>query len=193
MSSPHAVDLVAASRSSKEQFLKAVFDGLFYDDFRFPTSGNDGCIGNCCISKGHVVIIPGTMKKVATHLNFTCVPGGFTPGSLNLAITHFHLTARPAAGQTLINSAGASILTAADSIHINKNGDWGRTPNIENLARVLNVTTAVLLHQLKAVEGYTTVYMNSAVRTMKQSIERCVGVNAGQTTITWNNSDGTFI
>lgn len=190
--SSHSVDLLAVSRSSKEQFLKAIFDGLFYDDFRFPTSGNDGCISTCCISKAHAVTIPGTTKKVATHLNFTCVPGGYKPGSLNLAVTHFHLTARPLGGQTLINVAGPSILTAADSIHINRNGDWGRGPNIANLAGVLGVTTDALLNQLRLVEGYTTAYMRIAATSIRRSIEHCVGVNAGQTTITWHDSDSTF-
>jgi hypothetical protein len=190
---PHAANLLDLSRRSDASgFLKAIFDGLICDGFRFPVSGADGCIGNCCISKAQVVAIPGTAKKVALHLNFTCVPGGFGNGSLNLAISHFHLTARPAAGQSLINVAGPSILTAGESIHINRNGDWGRAPNITQLARVLNVTEQAILTQLRNFEGYTTAYMSHAVTQLKDAIVRTVGVNAGHTLITWHNSDATF-
>jgi hypothetical protein len=191
-SSPQAINLLELSRSNKAQFLKAIFDGLIYDGFRFPTSGTDGCIGECCISKAQLVSFPGTAKKAALHLNFTCVPGGYKPGSLNLAITHFHLTARPQAGQALINQAGPSILTAADSIHINRNGDWGRAQNITNLAGTLGITTAALLSQLRTVEGYSTSYMTLAVTQIKQAIQNIVGINAGETVITWDNSDRTF-
>jgi hypothetical protein len=190
---PQALNLIELSRSNKSQFLKAILDGLNYDGFRFPTAGVDGCIGNCCISKAQIVSFPGTQKKAALHLNFTCVPGAYAPGTLNLAITHFHLTARPQAGQLLINDAGSSILTAQDSIHVNRNGDWGRAPNIANLANALGITTAALLSQLRTTEGYNTAYMGVAVNAIKQAIQTTVGINAGQTTITWNNSDSTFL
>jgi len=137
VSKPRNIDLVYLSRRSPRRFLKAIFDGLIYDGFRFPTWGSDGCIGNFCISKALVVTIPDADDRLALHLNFGCTPGRYTPGSLNLRITHFHLTARARRSQLLINDAGPSRITASASIHINRNGTWGRRDNCRALAGTL--------------------------------------------------------
>ncbi len=187
-----AASLKELSRSNKAEFLKQLFGGLRYDDFRFPTSGNDGCIGECCISQSHIVKIQGTQHSVALHLNFKCVPGGYDGSSLNLAITQFHLTARHAGGQALINYAGPSILTAGDSIHINRNTDWGRSDNVDNLANALGISSLALLTQLRNTEGYSQHYMSMAVNQIKNTIQQTIGFNAGHMNITWHNSDNTF-
>jgi hypothetical protein len=191
-SKPQALDLVALSRSDPAQFLKAIFNGLLYDEFHFPTSGNNGCIGNFCISEARIVGDGGWGKKLALHLNFGCTPGGYAAGKLNLQITHFHLTARPKTSQSLIDEAGPSILTAGTSIHINRNGDWGRDENKSSLADAMGISVDQLMTYLRNVEGYTQAYMRLAATKIKDTITTIVGVNAGQTAITWNNSDATF-
>lgn len=193
MFKPQAIDLISASRSNHKMFLKAIFDGLNYDGFRFPTSGNDGCIENACISKALPVVIPGSAKRIAFHLNFMCTPGGYDGQKVNFNIKHFHLTARPLSNQNLINFAGPSILTAAESIHINRNGLWGRDDHIDAMAQRLDMERAELLTFLTTREGYTTQYMASAVGGMKRAIQHTVGVNAGSTIITWTGSDVTFL
>lgn len=190
-----AVNLLEVSRSNPTRFLKAVFDGLIYDGFRFPTHGADGCIGGFCISKALDVTIPTAKDKLALHLNFGCVPGGFVSGSpnqLKLKIIHFHLTARTAKSQLLINDAGPSKLTAGASIHINANGDWGREDNIEALAETLDISTATLLGHLRRYEGYTSAYMRVAIAGMRHAITQTVSINAGLTEIDWSASDSTF-
>lgn len=198
---PRAINLKTVSRSDTAQFLRAIFDGLIYDGFRFPTDGVEGCIGGFCISKSLDVIIPGSRQRVAVHLNFKCTPGEYAAdrlaqGSyarLNLAICHFHLTARTAAWQGLINNAGNSKLTAEESIHINRNTDWGRSANVTALAGSLGVTNKTLLDQLTKIEGYTQNYMDVAVKGMKAAIIRTVSINAGQCDVTWDSSDSTFL
>lgn len=193
-----AIDILEVSRTP-DKFLKAILDGLNYDGYRFTADGNDGCMGSCCISKAQVISIPGSAKQAALHLNFTVAPGAYTNkvappyrASFNLAVTHFHLTARPKAGQALINAAGPSILTAEESIHINRNGDWGREANITRLAGTLGVTEVVLLNTLRNVEGLTTNYMQTASIRIKDSIKNIAGVNGGLCLITWTGSDSTF-
>ncbi len=193
MFKPQAIDLISTSRSNPKMFLKAIFDGLNYDGFRFPTSGNDGCIDTACISKALAVVIPGSTKRIALHLNFMCTPGGYDGSRVNFNIRHFHLTARPLAGQTLINTAGPSMLTAAESIHINRNGSWGRDDNIELMAQKLDLTREELLNLLTRTEGYTQQYMRMAVDGIKRAIQTTVGINAGSTTVTWSGSDTTFL
>jgi hypothetical protein len=126
-SKPLAINIQNVSQDP-DQFLKAILDGLNYDGYRFCSFGTDGCLGSYCISKSQTVLFPGTSKQLSLHLNFNCVPGGYTTkvnapykAKFNLAIKHFHMTARPKSGQMLINSAGPSILTAEESIHINRN------------------------------------------------------------------------
>jgi hypothetical protein len=200
MNQARALKLTELSRSRDPgPFLKAIFDGLIYDGFRFPTMGNDGCIERCCISKALVVNVPNTTpaRQIGFHLNFTCVPGGYDGSTLNLTVTHFHLTARPLTTQALINVAGPSILTAANSIHINRNTDWGRQDNFDAMAADLypNLSGdkgANALKNLLLNEAYTKTYMSMAVHGLKQAITTTVGVNAGQTRITWAGSDATF-
>ena len=197
---PHAINLKTVSRSNTDQFLRGIFDGLIYDGFRFPTDGVEGCIGGFCISKSLDVIIPGSRHRVAVHLNFKCIPGEYAAdrlaqGSharLNLAICHFHMTARAAAVQGLINNAGPSTLTAKESIHINRNTEWGDDDKVTALADRLEVTNAVLLRQLENFEGYTKNYMRAAVIGMKAAIIRTVSINGGQCDVTWDSSDKTW-
>jgi len=123
---------------------------------------------------------------------FGCTPGRYTPGSLNLQITHFYLTARARRSQLLINDAGPSRITAGASIHINRNGTWRRWDNCRALAGTLGIGERELINRLTGREGYTTWYMHLAAREMRRTIEHTVGINAGATGIDWTGSDVTF-
>lgn len=185
--------------------LLQLFDGLICDEFKFRKQG----IGaDYCISMPHILYVPAgaanipnfdpgsggmsriitpTTPKLALHLNFKCKVGG----SLNLAITAFHITARPATGQQTIDEHGPSIFTAKESIHINRNTDWGREENLVELLRVLNgPSRADLLHVLNFhySQGSVPRYVNE----WKEKIK----IKAQQSTrimnITFHNSDKTF-
>jgi hypothetical protein len=190
---PSLIDL-GKNNNDPDPFLQALFDGLIYDGFQFPTKGNNGCIGSNCISKMRVVIVPNKDKKkqIGIHLNFMCKPGGYDGSRLNLEIAQFHLTARPLTTQSLINVAGPSIDTASKSIHINRNTDWGRDDNLKKMASELDLSPDALRQLLLRREGYSKTYMRLAAQAMKQAITTRVGLNGGPTTITWDGSDATF-
>lgn len=179
-------------RSDPNKFLKAVLDGLIYDGFRFPVSGVDGCVGTNCISKSLVVSPPQLKARISFHLNFMCTPGKYDGTKLNLKIDKFHLTARPLANQALINVAGPSLLTARESIHINRNTTWGRPENLESFATSLGTSVSNAKALLTQTEGYTQDYMRLAVNGLKQAITTTAGINAGSLSITWDGSDKTF-
>lgn len=156
-----------------------LFDGLICDEFQFR---KQGISSNYCISKPFLLHVPKGAADIpnfepgaesmdalikanpktpviAIHLNFRCTVS-VRGDVLNLAIAAFHLTARPAKGQSLIDEAGPSQLTALESIHINQNTGWGRPDNIAELLRVLDAPSQEdLFHVLnyhfsqKAVKG----------------------------------------
>jgi hypothetical protein len=112
-------------------------------------------------------------------------------GRLNLAITAFHITARPATGQQTIDEHGPSIFTAKESIHINRNTGWGREDNLNELLRVLNGPSRDdLLRVLN--DHYCQGSVPGYVKEWKQKIK----IKAQQSTrimsITFDNSDKTF-
>ncbi len=191
MQKSEAVNLIDI-RSDPTKFLKAIFDGLIYDGFRFPVSGVDGCVGTNCISKALIVSPPQLTSRISFHLNFMCTPGKYDGTKLNLKIDKFHLTARPLANQALINAAGPSVLTARESIHINRNTPWGRSDNLEIFANSLGTTVVNATTLLTRMEGYTQDYMRLAASGLKQAIATTVGINAGSLDITWDGSDKTF-
>jgi hypothetical protein len=53
--------------------------------------------------------------------------------TFNVALKEFHLTMRRSKSQLLIDDSGPSILTSDESIHINRNTEWGRKKNLQNL------------------------------------------------------------
>src|ERR1700753_1915642 len=119
-------------------FVKELLRDLVYDGFEFPASGAEGCLGKTCISKSLRVKVGPNGREIAFHLNFEFSPGRYSGsggGAVNLAISKFHLTARPATGQDTINDAGASILTAEKSVHIGPGGEWGRDPTLSQFAQ----------------------------------------------------------
>jgi len=189
MSDAEAIDLIHAHRSDSTRFLKAIFNGLMCDGFRFPTTGTDGCIGANCISRYQKVAL-NNGEALALHLNFKCRVGEYRPPNLRLEITHFHLTARLEREQIVIDESGSSILTAANAVHINRNGDWGRAANIDNLAVQVALAGPALVVALN--REYNTAYMRFIVGELRTAIETTVGVNAERTAIDFSSSDSTF-
>ena len=199
-------------------FVKELLRNLVYDGFEFPDTGSEGVLGSTCISKSLRVEVGAKKKQVAFHLIFECTPGQYVAsggGSVNLAISGFHLTARPAGKQDTINEAGASILTSAESVHIGPGGVWGRSQNLAAFAAAMELkdtaealavlagpaylakTTGVTQERKDALkgtwtEGYTGTYMTIAARELRAKIIQRVVLNTGLATVTFENSDVTF-
>ncbi|MFJ2766956.1 DUF4157 domain-containing protein [Streptomyces sp. NPDC087300] len=122
-----------------------------------PECRNNG--GNNLISRPKTVTVSheGKTAKLAVHLNVMLVLGNETGNGNSSAVkikgTHFHLTARPLDGQNLIDDAGASALTAQDSIHVgpgNAATGWdSRPPNTANLAAAVGVPAAQVVAALE--------------------------------------------
>ncbi|MFE0172917.1 DUF4157 domain-containing protein [Streptomyces sp. NPDC059002] len=151
---PHAVQRVADApwrASSGTRILDIIVGGgndaesprRVLGGFEFgPECRNNG--GNNLISRPKTVTVSheGTTARLAVHLNVMLVLGNETGNSgastVKIKGTHFHLTARPLDGQNRIDDAGASILTAQDSIHVgpgNAEGGWNNRPrNTASLA-----------------------------------------------------------
>lgn len=117
--------------------------------------------GNNLISRPVEVTVAagGTTARLAVHLNVMLTSGGEVRDRKTGASTAsirgslFHLTARPLAGQNLIHEAGASSLTAQESIHVGRNnaGGWNNRPeNTQILARAVDVPSETLLGALDA-------------------------------------------
>jgi hypothetical protein len=189
--SSHVMDLY--KNNDKTEFLHEIFKDLAIDEFRFPTTGLDGCIGRSnCISKAYIPPAKSGSLPLAFHLNFTCVPTSFRGAELNLKITQFHLTARRSTAQKLINNNGPSILTAADSIHISRTTEWGRPNNMKSLVQALDKSEADLRAVLRK-EGFDKAFMEFTVFHAKKQMTERVSRNLGTPIeITWNDSDVTF-
>ncbi|MEU1115073.1 MULTISPECIES: DUF4157 domain-containing protein [unclassified Streptomyces] len=126
--------------------------------FQFgPECRNNG--GNNLISRPVTVTVRDGDRTVqlAVHLNVMLTSGGEVrdrktgDSSATIKGSLFHLTARPVAGQNLIHQAGASALTAAESIHVGRNnaGGWNNRPeNTQQLARAVDVSPEALLGAL---------------------------------------------
>ncbi|MFH8605954.1 DUF4157 domain-containing protein [Streptomyces sp. NPDC018029] len=128
--------------------------------FQFgPECRNNG--GNNLISRPVVVTVSdgGTTAQLAVHLNVMLTSGGEVQDRKTGASTAsikgslFHLTARPVAGQNLIHQAGASALTASESIHVGRNNaaGWNNRPgNTQQLAAAVGVSTEALIGALES-------------------------------------------
>lgn len=123
-----------------------------------PECRNNG--GNNLISRPIPVSVPregGGTAQVAVHLNVVLELGNETgteaASSVKIKGKNFHLTARPLQGQNLIDAAGASILTARDSIHVgprNAAAGWNnRTDNTQNLADAIGATVPSVVPALE--------------------------------------------
>ncbi|MEU6821296.1 DUF4157 domain-containing protein [Streptomyces atriruber] len=136
--------------------------------------------GNNLISRPVEVTVSagGTTAKLAVHLNVMLTSGGEVrdrkSGDSSAAIrgSLFHLTARPQAGQNLIHEAGASSLTAMESIHVGRNNadGWNNRPgNTQALADAVDVPREALLDALNAR------YPHSGIEDLIERFKKDVG------------------
>ncbi|MEU5895747.1 MULTISPECIES: DUF4157 domain-containing protein [Streptomyces] len=136
--------------------------------------------GNNLISRPVEVTVTagGTTARLAVHLNVMLTSGGEVrdrkTGASTAAIkgSLFHLTARPMAGQNLIHEAGASSLTAQESIHVGRNNaeGWNNRPgNTQTLAGAVDVPRDALLAALDAK------YPHSGIEDLIERFKRDVG------------------
>ncbi|MFD6432382.1 DUF4157 domain-containing protein [Streptomyces venezuelae] len=136
--------------------------------------------GNNLISRPVEVTVTsgGTTARLAVHLNVMLTSGGEVQnrqdGSSSATIRGalFHLTARPMAGQNLIHQAGASSLTAQESIHVGRNNaeGWNNRPgNTQTLAGAVDVSREDLL---KALDSR---YPHSGIEDLIARFKRDVG------------------
>lgn len=163
--------------------LAKAFAGWSFNGFDFPMKDvADGCTGEKCISQAVHYFLRrrapnGTWQSssddvlglLSGHLYFKATCGVIKKSSntLRVVLKQFHFTIRRSKSQFLIDECGPSILTSKDSIHINRNTDWGRDENIDKLVQALAndlpgaaaFTRAELLDFLTAYRNYTKQHM----------------------------------
>lgn len=199
-----------ARKNNPKEFLETIFDGLICDDFRFLK--NYSFNGDNCISAPYVISVPPgcadkpafgpeSVKvkpddpKLSLHLNFVCTHS-LSHDRLNLAIKHFHITARAVKDQDLINAHGPSSLTAALAIHLNRNTDWGREDEIDALAvKIAPATREDMLHVLN--QHFSTKNLERGlVKDWRKKIHDTAARNLGKLVsdgnISFSGSDKTF-
>jgi hypothetical protein len=132
-----------------DALLAKAFADWSFMGFDFPKVGiADGCIGEKCISKAVQYYLrrktanntwqaapDDTVGLLSGHLYFKASCGDVKDSTrtFNVALKEFHLTMRRSKSQLLIDDSGPSILTSDESIHINRNTEWGRKKNLQNL------------------------------------------------------------
>jgi hypothetical protein len=148
----------------------------------------DGCTGDKCISKASKYYLrrrhnnqwqavdDETIGLLSAHLYFKASCGELKPSTkkVTLSLNEFHLTMRRSKSQFVIDANGPSILTSKESIHINRNTDWGRSENIDALVNALandlpaddRFTRAELLDYL-AYKRLTTALMTTLAVDLK--------------------------
>ncbi|MFI8002878.1 DUF4157 domain-containing protein [Streptomyces sp. NPDC086010] len=126
--------------------------------FQFsPECRNNG--GNNLISRPvEVVVKDGTrVARLAVHLNVVLTTGGERATARDSSKVEikgelFHLTARRLGSQNLIHQAGASSLTAGESIHVGRSNaaaGWNsRLPNTQSLADAVGVPLDTIVETL---------------------------------------------
>lgn len=201
MGRAEAIDMVEQSKlKDRAVFLRSLLDGLIYDGYRFPTSGNDGIIGPFTISKAMPLFLQKRVAGVwthnphdklgllAAHLNFGIGAGQLrsSVGELRINLSLLHLTVRRRKCQLSIDDDGPSGDTALESIHMNQNTLWdGRAKNLAALVHQLEVldnvtfTGAEVVSFLQEYEGLTQAYMARAAAGLKDAIEKIIHINAG--------------
>ncbi len=136
--------------------------------------------GNNLISRPVEVTVTagGTTARLAVHLNVMLTSGGEVrdrktgDSTASIRGSLFHLTARPMAGQNLIHEAGASSLTAMESIHVGRNNadGWNNRPgNTQALADAVDVPREALL---AALDGR---YPHSGIEGLIEQFKKDVG------------------
>jgi hypothetical protein len=166
-----------------DDVLARAFSGWSFNGFEFPPPGiPDGCSGEKCISRavhyflrrrapnGSWQASPDDVTGlISGHLYFkaSCSEIKQSTVSMKLLLKEFHLTMRRSKSQLTIDKHGSSLDTSKESIHINRNTDWGRTQNIDELAKSLAndlpgappFTRDEVLAFLKEFRNYTTQHM----------------------------------
>lgn len=133
--------------------LAKVFADWKFKNFTFPGKDEpDGCVGKKCISKAYKIVLrrrapdntwkaypDKTQGLLSGHLYFKASCGMVKKSTqrMKLTVHELHFTVRRSKSQFLIDDAGPSSLTSAESIHINRNTSWGREQNLKALARAL--------------------------------------------------------
>jgi hypothetical protein len=187
------------------ELLAKAFAGWSFNGFDFPKADvADGCTGEKCISRAVQFFLRRPAQNgswhaspddviglISGHLYFKASCGEIKQStvSVKLALKEFHLTVRRTKGQLLIDDAGSSILTSEESIHINRNTDWGRDANINNLVRALAndlqgvppFTRAEVLAFLKEYRKYTTEHMAVLADELKVEAPKHLAAQVGVT------------
>jgi hypothetical protein len=169
-----------------DEVLKTAFAGWSFKGFTFPTENGDGLAGEKCISKAKQLFLrrrkpdlswkadpDDTVGLLSAHIYFTanCALVKKSTRTLTLNILKFHMTVRRSKSQKLIDKAGASIMTAKEAIHYNRNSSWaGREENLKELVRVLEsdipgqmpFTAAEVVDFLENSLGYDKAWMVTA-------------------------------
>lgn len=164
--------------------------------FQFgPESRNNG--GNNLISRPmEVEVNDGTSAaRLAIHLNVVLTTGGevearnSNSSSVQIHGALFHLTARRLGSQNLIHQAGASSLTAGESVHVGRSNaaaGWDNRPdNTQRLADAAGLPrdriVAALQHKLPPSE------MNDVIALFKRDVERVVihSLKTEVVSVTW--------
>lgn len=166
-----------------DALLAKAFAGWEFNGFEFPRAGvADGCTGEKCISRAVQYYLrrragngswqaspDDAVGLLSGHLYFKASCGEVKDSTLSvkLKLKEFHLTMRRTKSQLLIDHSGSSIMTSGESIHINRNTEWGRTKNIDALVLALAsdlpgvqaFTRAELLAFLTEYRRYTKAHM----------------------------------
>ncbi|MFD4632728.1 DUF4157 domain-containing protein [Streptomyces sp. NPDC058284] len=139
--------------------------------------------GNNLISRPVTVSVSDgkATAQLAVHLNVMLTSGGEVrdrrtgESSATIKGSLFHLTARPVAGQNLIHEAGASSITAEESIHVGRNNAKGwnnRSANTAQLARTVGVSAEALIAALEA--KYPLSGIQGTIDQFKKDVGRAV-------------------
>ncbi len=167
---------------TSQKILEKAFSGWEFAGFTFPKPGvADGLVGEKCISKAVQYFLrrqtAGSWQStgddiiglLSGHIYFTAECGVIknSTSQFTIKLSKFHLTMRRSKCQVSIDNNGSSIITSKESIHINRNTNWGRTENIDALVAGLGndiqhdrpFTRDEVLDFLTLYRKYTSQYM----------------------------------
>ncbi|HET7867412.1 MAG TPA: DUF4157 domain-containing protein, partial [Burkholderiaceae bacterium] len=172
-------ELLAIKTRNEHEFLRTLFGSAFsVGVWKFPKQkSGDGIMGKNTISAAYEVAVAGATDKVALHINFMVTAGSFNKSTtgdgystLTLNLSKLHITARSASNQIQIVEDGASILSAARSIHCGPNNDWDwRHKNVGELSTEINATAGNLQ---AALNGYGQAYVGALCTPLKDEMTR---------------------
>lgn len=170
--------------------------------FQFgPECRNNG--GDNLISRPMEVEVKDGTKtaRLAIHLNVMLRTGGEVAGqngnssSVHIRGSLFHLTARRLGSQNLIHQAGASILTASESVHVGRSNaaaGWNNRPdNTQRLADAAGVPAEQIITALQS--RLPPSEMNDVIQRFKHDVGRVVihALRPEVVNVTWDG-DASF-